>query len=351
MAIPIRNTTGWVIGAQMISASTGVAYGGTVTVYVTGDAGTQVLGGYNGGLAIAEGNGYYTYRPLQTETDFTYVGFTFVGSGAIPTTIQVPTETATQAAAVIGTTTTLAYTVRSIITDALQEIGVLAAEETLTAAQGQIGLRRVQQMIDAWAADQLTLSRQLRTVFNWPSNVSAVQVGSGQTVDMVRPVWVSEITYVNPGTTPGVEVPLGLMDEDAYASISIKGLQSGLPMQAFYQTNLADANGTLTIWPVPTQGLTMVLYTPQAVGVPATLDSVLLGPEGYQSAFLYQLALRLCMPFGVAVPDLLPRMAATAFDAMKRPNVEPGVMGIDAALVPGLGGGYNILTDSTTFSR
>ena len=37
-------------------------------------------------------------------------------------------------------------------------------------------------------------------------------------------------------------------------------------------------------------------------GVPATLDSILLGPPGYQDAFMYQLALRLCTPFAKTPP-------------------------------------------------
>jgi len=349
MAIPIRNTTGWIINSQMINATTGASFSGTVTVYVTGDGGTQAIGGYNSGTAISKGNGLFSYFPLQTETDYTLVAFTFIGTGAIPQTIQIPTETAAEAAAVVSASGTLSYTVRSIITDALVELGVLEPGENMTAAQGQTGLRRVQAMIDSWAADRLTLSLQLRTAFTWPASTSEVQIGPSQTVNIDRPMWINTITYVVPGTSPGVEVLIGQMDEDAYAALSIKSLTSALPQQCFYQTNLTDAFGTLFLWPQP-QSLTIVIYTPQAVGVPASLDSILIGPPGYQDAFLYQLAMRLCTPFGVAVPPLLPRMATAAFENMKRPNVDPGVLSVDAALVPNSGAGYNVVTDSTTFS-
>jgi hypothetical protein len=345
----VKNQAGQVIGAQMISAITGAPFGGTVTVYVTGDGGTQTLGAVGAGLCSPEGNGLYNYFPAQAETNYTLIQFTFIGTNAVPATIQVATVTAEQQTAVTGTSGTLAYTVRSLILDALVEIGVLEPGEQASGPQGDIGLRRVQSMIDSWAADRLTLSLQLRTTFTWPASTSSVQVGTGQTVNMDRPVWLNAISYVIPGSSPQIEVPIGIMDEDAFSGLSIKSLVSSLPTQSFYQTNLNDPNGTLFLWPQP-QSLTIVLYTPQAVGVPATLNSIIQGPPGYQDAFLYQLAMRLCTPFGVTVPPLLPTMARVAFENMKRPNVDPGVMTVDAALVPSAGG-WNYLTGTTSSNR
>lgn len=87
-----KNTSGQVIGAQMISASDGSAFTGSVTVYVTGDGGTQAVGGVGSGACAHEGNGFHTYAPSQSETNFDHVAFTFTGTGAIPTTIQIYTN-------------------------------------------------------------------------------------------------------------------------------------------------------------------------------------------------------------------------------------------------------------------
>jgi len=84
-----RNTAGQKIGAQVITAADGTAFTGSVTVYVTKDAGTQVIGSVGSGAATDEGNGYYTYAPSQAETDGNLLAFTFIGSGAIPVTVQV----------------------------------------------------------------------------------------------------------------------------------------------------------------------------------------------------------------------------------------------------------------------
>jgi len=104
----LRNVAGQAIGSQVLNLTTGQAFTGVVTVYVTGDGGTQGIGVVGGGLATAEGNGYYTYTPSQPETNYHLVAFTFVGVGAIPATVQVATITEAQQAAIASATITIA---------------------------------------------------------------------------------------------------------------------------------------------------------------------------------------------------------------------------------------------------
>lgn len=87
-----KNVASQKIGAQMITASDGSAFTGSVTVSVTVDAGTQATGSVGSGACTHEGNGYHTYAPAQAETNGDLVAFTFTGTGAIPTTVQVYTS-------------------------------------------------------------------------------------------------------------------------------------------------------------------------------------------------------------------------------------------------------------------
>lgn len=84
-----KNVAGQKIGAQLVSATDGSAFTGSVTVYVTLDAGTQAAGSVGSGACTHEGNGYHTYAPAQAETNGDLIAFTFVGSGAVPATVQV----------------------------------------------------------------------------------------------------------------------------------------------------------------------------------------------------------------------------------------------------------------------
>lgn len=87
-----KNVAGQKIGCQMVNATDGSAFTGSVTVYVTGDAGTQAVGSVGSGACTHEGNGYHTYAPAQAETNYDLMAFTFVGTGAIPATVQVFTN-------------------------------------------------------------------------------------------------------------------------------------------------------------------------------------------------------------------------------------------------------------------
>jgi hypothetical protein len=87
-----KNVASQKIGCQMITAADGSAFTGSVTVYVTGDAGTQAAGSVSSGACTHEGNGYHTYAPAQAETNYDLVAFTFIGTGAIPATVQVYTD-------------------------------------------------------------------------------------------------------------------------------------------------------------------------------------------------------------------------------------------------------------------
>lgn len=87
-----KNVASQVIGAQMVSATDGSAFTGSVTCYVTGDGGTQAVGSVGSGACAHEGNGFHSYSPAQAETNYDHIAFTFVGTGAVPATIQVYTS-------------------------------------------------------------------------------------------------------------------------------------------------------------------------------------------------------------------------------------------------------------------
>lgn len=230
------------------------------------------------------------------------------------------------------------------------EIGAYAPGETIAAQHQQLGLLRFQNQLDAWQADMLSLNLQTRLTYTVTSGTSAFTIGSTGNLVTTRPVFIEGVNYINPGTTPATEVPMAPMDSDQYMSISQKGLSSSLPMQYYY--NATTPNGTMNLWPVVNQGVTLALYLDQGIDVPATLTTVVAGPQGYAEAFMYQLALRLCGPMARPIPDGLPEMAAAAYARCRRPNVEPGIMGVDQAVLPGFGesGAFNVLTGTTTGS-
>ena len=89
-----KNTAGQKIGAQMTNATDGSNFTSAVTVFITGDAGTQAVGTVGAGACTHEGKGYHTYAPSQAETNFDLIAFTFEATGAVTASIQLYTDTA-----------------------------------------------------------------------------------------------------------------------------------------------------------------------------------------------------------------------------------------------------------------
>jgi len=247
-------------------------------------------------------------------------------------------------------------TVRALVTDAYMEIGVLGPGQSMNANLGALGLLRFQHQVDRWQADRLMLAVLKRATFTLTSGTSSVTIGTGGSVNTTpatttAPMFLDTVRYVNPGSSPEQEVPIGIMDRDTYARVTIKELQSALPTLCFYQRSNTDALGTLFLWPQVTQNVTIVLYSPQGVGVPTSLDDTIIGPAGYASAFMLDLAFDLCAPTGTAMPDGLPEKRTAALQTMRRPNVMPAVLGVDPALTNRAGAGYNVYSDQITSSR
>jgi hypothetical protein len=166
-----KNVASQVIGAQMIAAADGTAFTGSVTCYVTGDAGTQAAGSVGSGACTHEGNGFHTYAPAQAETNYDHVAFTFTGTGAIPVTVQVYTQFpqtgdsyarlgAPAGASVSADVAAVKAETASILTDTA-EIG--AAGAGLTALASQASVNTIDDFLDTEIAAILADTNELQT--------------------------------------------------------------------------------------------------------------------------------------------------------------------------------------------
>jgi hypothetical protein len=133
----IKNTASQKVGVQMVSAVDGTAFTGSVTVSVTGDAGTQATGSVGSGACTHEGNGYHTYAPAQAETNYDLIAFTFIGSGAVPQTVQVYTRAAAPDVNVASIAAN-AITDTAIASNAITDAKV-ASDVTIASVTGAVG--------------------------------------------------------------------------------------------------------------------------------------------------------------------------------------------------------------------
>lgn len=341
----IKNLTGQVIGGEVINAATGADFAGTVTVYITGDGGTQTIGSVGAGICTLEGKGYYTYRPSAAETNYDLIAFTFTGVGAITATTQVATITAAQAGALAATSTSgITLKASRLITNALKMIGVIAGQEVPTADQAQDGLDRLNRLIDSWAIQRGTIQGTQRFTYplvasqGGPSN--AYLIGTGQQFNQARPVWIDNAAIIYGSGVSATEIGLYVtISDDEYASIVQKDVSSTIPSVLYYE---GVGSGKIFLWPVPTSALySIALYIPVAVAQFANYNTTAytLLP-GYQKAIETNLAIELLPEYPRASPDpLLLKMATESLAYVKRANLTPGLLACDRALLQG-GGGY-----------
>jgi len=208
------------------------------------------------------------------------------------------------------------------INRALRLLGVLAEGEAPSAASSQDALLALNQMIDSWSTERLSVFATQTQVFTWPSG--QVKRTLGPTGDFVgaRPVLIDPSSYfVAPN---GVSYPIRLINQDQYNGIAVKTVDSSYPQVMFVSNTMPDTE--LFVYPVPTQALEWHLVSVQELTQAAVLATELYFPPGYMRAFTYNLACEIAPEFGVEPSRQVQRIAMTSKRNIKRVNNPDYVM-------------------------
>jgi len=240
-------------------------------------------------------------------------------------------------------------TAQELITRTLKTIGVLASGETATSDDMSDSLTVLNNMVDSWATERLTIYTVTRNVFTLTSSTQDYTIGAGGTFNMARPLWIVAASIIpdkDASSAQKVELPIAsALTVQEWQEVGVKGVTSTYPTQFFYDKNWVAGLATISIWPIPDNSdCQLVLYTPTALSQFADLTTAYTFPPGYEEAFRYQLALRLAPEFGVPVQPDIRQLALQALGNIKRANLTSDVLGIDAALLSE-GGRYDWRTD------
>mgnify|MGYP000623766738 CR=1 FL=1 len=216
------------------------------------------------------------------------------------------------------------------INRALRLLGVLADGETPSASMSQDGLTALNQMIDSWNTERLSVFNTQDQVFTWPSG--EITRTLGPTGDFVgnRPVLVDDATYYR---DPGTNVSFGIkfINQQQYDGIAVKTVTSTYPQVCWI--NMEFPNITMTVYPRPTRDLEWHIISVEELSQPAALDTVLHFPPGYLRAFAYNLAMEMAPEYGVEPAPQIQRIAMTSKRNLKRINNPDDVMSMPYAIV------------------
>lgn len=217
-----------------------------------------------------------------------------------------------------------------LINGALRLLGVLAEGETPSAETSSDALNAMNQMIDSWNTERLSIYNTQDQTFNWPTD--EITRTLGPTGDFVgdRPVLLEDSTYFRDPST-NVSFGVKFINQQQYNGIAVKTVTSTYPQVIW--VNMTMPNITMTIYPKPTRLLEWHFISVQELTQPATLATNIILPPGYQRAFRYNLACELAPEFGVEPSRQVQRIAMVAKRNIKRINNPDDIMSLPYSLV------------------
>ena len=224
----------------------------------------------------------------------------------------------------------MATTAGDQINGALRLIGMLAEGETPSAATAEDALTALNQMLDSWSTERLSVFSTQNQVFMWPPGEARRTLGP--TGDFVgnRPVTLDDSTYFKDPSN-GVSYGIKIINQQQYDGIAVKTVTSTYPQVMWI--NMDMPNILMVIYPVPTRLLEWQFVSVTELTQPALLATELVIPPGYLRAFRFNLACEIAAEFGVEPSPTVARIAMSSKRNIKRINNPEDLMALPYAIV------------------
>ena len=216
------------------------------------------------------------------------------------------------------------------INGALRLIGQLAEGETPSAATSADALTAMNQMLDSWSSERLSVFSTQDQVFTWTQGYISRTLGP--TGDFVgnRPVLLDDATYFRDPSN-NISFGIKIINQQQYDGIAVKTVTSTYPQVLWI--NMDMPNVSMYIYPVPTKALEWHFISVTELTQPATLATTLVVPPGYVRAFRFNLASEIAAEFGVEPPPQVQRIAMSSKRNIKRINNPDDVMSLPYSIV------------------
>jgi hypothetical protein len=237
-------------------------------------------------------------------------------------------------------------TAADIIRRAAIALGYLGRTETLSAGDANDGLTAFNAMLDSWVGESLMSYVTLQRSFPLVANTAQYTIGSGGTINSARPYDILQ-AFVRDSNNN--DYPMSIVPRYNWNQIGQKTITSQIPDTLFYDPQYPL--GVINIFPVPLLAYTVYFDSVQNQIDFSDLTTSLSAPDGYERAYVFNLALEL-MSVGFPCllgPNELARLTANASDAkanVKRQNIKEVKAEYDAAIVSKSYATYNVYSDS-----
>lgn len=215
----------------------------------------------------------------------------------------------------IVVSSTSVTTALDIIKRAMRLLGVYSAGEDMSPEESSDALDVLNALLAEFSNGSMVYAKTLDTIA-LAANQASVTVGpTGSTVTS-RPVRVLPESYV---VLSGVSYPLSVLTLQDYDSIGLKTM-TGIPRNLWVQADMP--NVTVTMWPVPSEAMSLNLWSAkQFASFPSLTTSVSL-PPGYENALPNLLAVEMAPEYEVQPPGAVLQAAARGRRILKRTNLQ-----------------------------
>lgn len=236
----------------------------------------------------------------------------------------------------------MAYTTLNLITDVLLDMGVIADQETPTAAQSVGALVKLNDLIESWNIDPLKLYGSTQNLIPFVANQQIYTIGLGGNLNITRPDEITAAFVRSTSQAPSQQqdIPLQVLTTEEWANIPVKGMTGTFPFAVWF--NMTNPLIAAHVTPIPTgSNYSMMFFDTNPISALA-LSTVLSFPNGYKRALKYGLYIELAPSYQIEIPQSIALLAQASKASVDRQNTE-----INELCTSG-NDRYNILSNTVT---
>jgi hypothetical protein len=228
-------------------------------------------------------------------------------------------------------------TVRELIRYALQDLAVLAADDTAdNTADESLAFARLNMMLGLLSAQGVFLFFSTPESFSLAPGTASYTIGSGGVFNTPRPIEI-ESAYIR--DSAGIDHEVKVRPFKQYGLISNKATP-GRPVRLFYAPSYPY--GTIYLYYTPDAVESLYIVSRKTLTAFAIVTETISLPPGYDSFLLCLLVEALAPSFGKTLTELQILASRTARNIITGRNIADGMTEVILADMPGVVSTYNI---------
>ncbi|HEY6022163.1 MAG TPA: hypothetical protein VIY48_20545 [Candidatus Paceibacterota bacterium] len=213
-------------------------------------------------------------------------------------------------------------TALEVIKSGLRLLNVIQSGEDPQAEEANDSLVILNQMLDTWNGDGLTIFTTQITDFLLTSLKQTYTLGEGGDFNMPRPAELDRCSILilsNPQQPIEYNLPI-YTTQDWQSRVPVKTVQGNLPVLCYDDGAFPLRN--ITFWPNASDNIKWRLYSWQPLTQFGDLNGIAAFPPGYLEAIKYNLAVRLAPEFSTSVSAEVLALATSTLGQIKASNAD-----------------------------